>query len=133
MFDPKCPLLAVDLIIIIGGSVVIIERKYPPLGFALPGGMVDIGESTEDAAKREAMEEVQLEVSKIRLLGVYSNPNRDPRSHVVSIAYTCEANGTPEAADDAKEARLVDIWEAVNTKMVMDHNEILRDAAMILT
>src|SRR6185295_15842951 len=107
MTDHKSPILAVDIIIenrhIDHFGIVLISRKYPPLGWALPGGHVDYGESVESAAVREAKEETGLDVDLDCLLGVYSSPNRDPRKHVVSVVFIAAAEGVPHAADDAKE------------------------------
>lgn len=106
-------------------GIVLIERKNPPYGYALPGGFVDIGESVEDALKREMKEEVKLEVEIIDLLGVYSDPKRDPRFHTVSIVYICKANQNPVAADDAKTAQVISLDDLHDMDLVFDHNEII--------
>lgn len=126
----KTPHVAVDGIIEIYHDgifqgIVLIERKNPPYGYALPGGFVDIGESVEDALKREMQEEVQLEVEIVDLLGVYSNPKRDARFHTVSIVYICKANQAPVAADDAKTAAIVALHDLQDMDLVFDHNEII--------
>lgn len=126
----KTPHVAVDGIIeIYNGSVfqgiVLIERKNPPYGYALPGGFVDIGESVEDALKREMKEEVQLDIEIADLLGIYSDPTRDPRFHTVSIVYICRANKYPIAADDAKSAKVVSPDDLQEIDLVFDHNEII--------
>lgn len=128
----KCPFLSVDIVIRVAGDVVVIERKNPPLGFALPGGFVDYGETVEDAAKREAKEETGLDVHSLRLVGVYSDPKRDPRAHIVTVAFLAEAYGTPVGMDDAKTARLVTWADLLDAKfsMVADHKRIARDAWM---
>src|SRR5713101_204135 len=99
---PKCPPIAADIIAEIGDKVVLIERKNFPPGWAIPGGFVDFGETVEQAAVREACEEISLEVEVRALLGVYSRPDRDPRGQTVTVVYIGRARGTPVASDDAK-------------------------------
>jgi 8-oxo-dGTP diphosphatase len=108
-------------------GIVLIERQNPPHGYALPGGFVDIGERVEDALKREMQEEVQLDVEIVDLLGVYSDPKRDPRFHTVSVVYICKAYQSPVAADDAKSAEVVSLDALKDVSMVFDHNEIITD------
>ena len=98
------PAPTVDIIIEIGEAIVLIERKNPPPGWALPGGFVDYGESFEDAARREALEETGLEVQLLRQLHTYSHPDRDARRHTASTVFIATASGVPLAADDAKDA-----------------------------
>jgi 8-oxo-dGTP diphosphatase len=128
----KTPHVAVDGVIEIYHEgtfqgIVLIERKNPPYGHALPGGFVDIGECVEDALKREMKEEVQLEVEIVDLLGVYSNPKRDSRFHTVSIVYICKAEQNPVAADDAKAAAVMSLHDLQDMDLVFDHNEIISD------
>lgn len=127
---PETPLLAVDIIIELldrpDKSIVLIERRNPPYGWALPGGFVDVGEALEQAAIREAREETCLEVKLKRLLGCYSNPLRDPRGHTVSPVYIAEAHGIPRAADDAKNLRCVSVTDLPD-ELVFDHAMILQD------
>jgi 8-oxo-dGTP diphosphatase len=127
---PETPLLAVDIIIKLidrsETSIVLIERRNPPFGWALPGGFVDVGESLEQAAVREAREETCLDVKLKILLGCYSNPQRDPRGHTVSPVYIAEARGVPQAADDAKNLRCVPVTELPD-ELVFDHELILSD------
>jgi 8-oxo-dGTP diphosphatase len=131
MSRPVTPALAVDLIIELvdqpGRPIVLIERRHPPAGYALPGGFVDVGETVEDAARREALEETGLQVELRRLLGVYSDPGRDPRGHTVSIVYIAESRGNPRAGDDAAGV-LVTRLDALPA-LAFDHNRILADYA----
>jgi 8-oxo-dGTP diphosphatase len=131
MWPPETPYLTVDGIVKIFSpefkGIVLIKRKNPPLGFALPGGFVDRGESVENALKREMKEEINLDVKVERLLGVYSNPKRDSRLHTVSCVFVCSANEMPKAGDDAKEAFTVKVEEIPWDKLAFDHAEILRD------
>lgn len=108
-------------------GIVLIERKNPPHGLALPGGFVDVGEKVEDALVREMKEEVSLEVRIIRLLGVYSDPARDPRFHTVSAVYVCEAKAMPVAADDAKKAFVYALEDLPLDELVFDHRMIIKD------
>ena len=130
MPTPITPLLTVDIIIEMvdrdDRSIVLIERRYPPYGWALPGGFVDVGETLENAAVREAMEETCLEVILKGLLGCYSDPSRDPRGHTVSAVYIAEATGTPQAEDDAKAVKLYSLSE-LPRDMAFDHAKILAD------
>jgi 8-oxo-dGTP diphosphatase len=126
MARPECPPIAADAIIEIGDRVVLIERKNFPFGWAIPGGFVDIGETVEHAAVREALEETSLEVKLRALLGVYSRPDRDPRGQTVTAVYIGRAHGAPQARDDAKEIGLFDP-AAPPTPLAFDHAEILGD------
>ena len=108
-------------------GIVLIERKNPPLGLAIPGGFVDVGETVEQALVREMKEETSLDVEIVRLLGVYSDPNRDPRFHTVSITFVCKAYGQPKASSDAKEVKVFKLEEIPFDKLVFDHAKILRD------
>ncbi len=108
-----------------GRPIVLIERRNPPPGWALPGGFVDLGETVEAAAVREAREETSLVVALGPLLGVYSDPGRDPRGDTVSIVFVGRASGAPVAADDAKAFRIVD--PAAPPPLAFDHARILAD------
>ncbi|GMR17944.1 MAG: NUDIX hydrolase [Gammaproteobacteria bacterium] len=130
MTRPETPLLAADVIIeLVDRSdrpIVLIKRKYSPVGWAIPGGFVDIGESVEQAAVREAREETALEVTLTKLLGIYSNPGRDPRGHTASVVFIAEASGQPSAQDDAADIAVFDI-QVLPDDLVFDHNQILAD------
>jgi ADP-ribose pyrophosphatase YjhB (NUDIX family) len=121
------PRLAVDIIIEMEPEgVVLIRRKNPPYGWAIPGGFVEYGESLESAAVREAREETTLDVTLIRQLHTYSDPSRDPRGHTVSAVYVARASGTPAGADDAAAARVF-TRDTLPPDIVFDHRKILED------
>jgi 8-oxo-dGTP diphosphatase len=120
------PLPTVDIIIQIGEKIVLIERQNPPHGWALPGGFVDYGESLEAAALREAREETGLEVSNLRQFRAYSDPERDPRQHNISIVFYADAVGRPIAGDDAKNVRLFAVDE-LPVPLCFDHARIIDD------
>jgi 8-oxo-dGTP diphosphatase len=130
MARPVTPTLAADAIIELidypNRPIVLIERRNPPAGWAIPGGFVDVGETLEQAAIREAKEETGLDIRLKALLGIYSDPKRDPRGHTVTPVYVAEASGTPKAADDAKSVRLVDP-DALPSPIAFDHALILED------
>ena len=126
---PETPLLAVDLIIRHAanpGRVLLIERRNAPAGWALPGGFVDRGEPAERAALREAKEETSLDVRLETLLGVYSDPERDPRGHTVSLVYIARGEGEAQAQDDALALRWIDPEDRQQT-LAFDHRRILDD------
>ena len=133
MFKVETPLLAVDGIINVQDEngkfigIVLIERKYPPIGIALPGGFVEVGETVERAVIREMKEETGLDVIIMRQFHVYSNPERDPRRHVVSVVFECVARGEPKGSDDAKVARVYSYDEIPFKELVFDHSQILKD------
>jgi 8-oxo-dGTP diphosphatase len=123
------PALAADGILVKNGRILLVRRANPPfrLCWAFPGGFVEIGETTEDAVVREVLEETGIRTAVKRLVGVYSDPGRDARGHVVSAAYLLtEKGGTLKGADDAKEAR----WWPIGRlpKLAFDHGRILKDA-----
>jgi len=107
-------------------NIVLIERKNPPFGWALPGGFVDYGESLEVAAVREAEEETCLKVRLLYQLGAYSDPTRDPRFHTISVVFVASATGTPRAADDAKNVGIFS-RDSLPENLAFDHGEILQD------
>src|SRR5438067_144328 len=132
MARPICPPIAADVIVEIGERIVLIERKHYPPGWAIPGGFVEIGETVEDAAVREAGEEISLAVELRVLLGVYSRPDRDPRGQTVTVVYIAHGQGSPEARDDAKEVGLF-LPSHPPSPLAFDHAEILNDYRNFLT
>jgi ADP-ribose pyrophosphatase YjhB (NUDIX family) len=120
------PVPTVDIIIKYRDGVVLIKRKNPPLGWALPGGYIDYGESIEQAAVREAKEETGLDVKLIRQFHAYSDPARDPRGHTITTVCIAEAEGQLSAGDDAKEAGVF-TRDALPGPIVFDHWAILED------
>jgi len=117
----------VDVIIEMeGGGIVLVRRQHPPHGWAIPGGFVDYDERVEVAARREMREETGLDVELVELLGVYSDPSRDPRSHTISTVYVGRARGAPHAGDDAADAAVF-TEHTLPTPIVFDHARILAD------
>lgn len=132
MPEQRGPSPTVDVVIALPRDrVVLVRRKYPPPGWALPGGFVDEGEPLEAAAVREAKEETGLEVTLVELLYVYSDPRRDARRHTVSTVFLGRASGEPRAGDDAAEARAFG-WSELPSPLAFDHREILEDARRFL-
>jgi len=131
----KTPTLTVDAIIKTNDDkVVLVKRKNPPYKgwWALPGGIVEYGETVEEAVKREVKEETGLEVEIEKLVNVYSDPNRDPRGHFISICFLCRRiGGTLEAATDAAEVSVFPLKEVRNLKLAFDHKKMLKDAKLI--
>lgn len=119
------PVPTVDIIILINDGILLIKRRNPPFGWALPGGFVNYGETLERAAIREAKEETGLEVSLVRQFHTFSDPSRDPRLHTISTVFIATASGHPTAGDDAVEARVFrpDGLPA----LAFDHSRILAD------
>jgi 8-oxo-dGTP diphosphatase len=120
------PVPTVDIIIEYGGGIVMIERKNPPYGWALPGGFVDCGETVEHAAGREAREETGLGLEGMRMFHVYSDPARDPRQHTITTVFTARGTGTLAAGDDARGAQVFP-EHGLPEEMAFDHASILED------
>lgn len=129
MSRPVTPIIAADIIIELldepGRPIVLIERRNPPHGWAIPGGFVDVGETLEHAAVREAEEETGLKVKLKALLGNYSDPRRDPRGHTITAVYVAEAHGSPKGGDDAKNAQAFDPLKP--PQLAFDHALVLAD------
>ena len=125
---PITPKLTVDAVIILNGKIVLIKRKRPPYqgNFALPGGFVEIGETTEEATAREVSEETGLSIEIIKLLGVYSAPLRDSRGHTVSVCYLALGKGNPKADSDAEDVGLFEVTDL--PQLAFDHNIIIDNA-----
>lgn len=127
----KCPIPTVDIIIEIKRKngqegIILIKRKNPPHGWALPGGFVDCGESLEEAAVREAKEETSLDIKLKSQFHTYSDPKRDPRKHTISTVYVAAAQGKPKAQDDAQDIGVF-TEEEINFPLAFDHQKILAD------
>src|SRR5512136_2104764 len=124
----QTPLLAADAIIFYGGGIVLIERDRPPYAgcYALPGGFVEMGETVEAAAVREAREETGLTIELLGLVGIYSNPARDPRGHVVSAAFLARGRGDLTAGSDARRAQVFPLMGL--PPLAFDHDKIISDA-----
>jgi 8-oxo-dGTP diphosphatase len=127
-FVLKTPFLTVDALILYEGKLVMIRRLNPPFEneFALPGGFVEVGETVEAATVREAKEETGLDIELIKLLGVYSEPSRDPRGHTVTVCFLAKGLGKLKAGSDAKDIRLFGLNEI--PKLAFDHNIIVENA-----
>lgn len=134
MKEYKNPALTVDSIIVSDDKVVLIKRLNDPYkdSWALPGGFVEYGECVEDATIREAKEETSLDVSIEELVGVYSDPNRDPRGHTVSVVYKCSiVGGQLDSNSDAKDAKFFTVDEIKKINLAFDHESILKDAKIL--
>ena len=126
------PAPTVDAVILLPGDrVVLVRRRNPPHGWALPGGFVDEGERLDRAAAREASEETGLSVTLLEQFHTYSDPARDPRRHTISTVYLATASGQPVGGDDAAEARAF-AWDALPDAIAFDHREILADVRRYL-
>ncbi len=122
----KNPIPTTDIIITVGDAIVLIKRRNPPEGWALPGGFIDYGESAEAAAMREALEETSLKVQNLKLFGVYSDPDRDPRHHTLTVVFTGESKGQPKASDDAADIGLF-YRDNLPSPIAFDHPKIIAD------
>ena len=132
---PKTPELTTDCVVFDAEArVLLIRRGHDPYAgsYALPGGFVEIGETVENACRREALEETGINVDALRLVGVYSDPTRDPRGHTVSVAYVTILPRAivPKTGSDAAGAEWIDDWRSV--ELAFDHAEILEDAEALL-
>ena len=131
MKEYKHPIPTVDIIIEVEREngqegIILIKRKNPPYGWALPGGFVDCGESLEEAAVREAKEETSLDIRLKSQFHTYSDPKRDPRKHTISTVYVASAQGKPKAQDDAQDIGIF-TKEEINFPLAFDHQKILTD------
>ena len=122
----KNPYPTADVIVDIDGMILLVERKNPPYGWAIPGGFIDYGESAEDAAVREIMEETGIKITNLNQFHCYSDPNRDPRFHTLTIVFTAKGIGIPVAGDDALEVGLFKI-DCLPLLLTFDHEKILMD------
>ncbi len=129
MSEYRNPVPTVDIIIELGGpdgGIVLIERKNPPPGWALPGGFVDYGETLEQAAVREAKEETSLDIALVRQFHAYSDPDRDPRGHTITTVFVATAEGVSQARDDARAVAVFPL-EKIRLPLAFDHRKILDD------
>ena len=122
----QTPLLTVDVIIEHQGGIVLIERKNPPFGWALPGGFVEIGETLEEAAIREAKEETSLDIELLEQFHAYSDPKRDERFHTVSVVFIAKGTGILRGADDARKAQVF-FRDNLPSLIAFDHRNIIED------
>lgn len=128
------PVPTVDIIILLedehgnirSDEIILIKRKKPPYGWALPGGFVDYGETLEQAAVREAKEETSLDVTLLKQFHTYSDPSRDPRQHTITTVYVAKAKGIPRAQDDAQEIGIFNVNE-LPQPIAFDHASIIED------
>jgi len=124
----KKPGVTVDAIVTVGYKILLIKRKNAPYKgkWALPGGFIEYGESAEDAVKREIFEEANLTIEISDIIGVYSDPDRDPRGHVISICFRAKGQGEEKSGGDAIDARLFKLDDALKEDLAFDHKKILR-------
>ena len=122
----KNPFPTVDVIVEIGNKVLLVKRRNPPHGWALPGGFIEYGESAEEAANREIFEEAGIHLTGLKQFRCYSAPKRDPRFHTITLVFSATSFDKPSAGDDAAEAALFDLDE-LPSPIVFDHIKILED------
>jgi ADP-ribose pyrophosphatase YjhB (NUDIX family) len=123
---PKNPIPTVDVIVELRDGIVLVDRRNPPHGWALPGGFIDYGESAESAAAREVREETNLRLSSVRQFHVYSDPGRDCRMHTITTVFVARGEGTLRAGDDANAARVFR-QDEIPDEMAFDHRGIVND------
>jgi len=123
----KNPAPTADVVAIQEGQVLMILRRNPPEGWALPGGFIEYGETAEHAAERELREETGLSSTSLRLVGVYSDPERDKRYHTLTVVFAAEVSGQLEAGDDALEARWFPL-DDLPEQIAFDHRKVINDA-----
>ena len=138
MSKPVSPLLTVDAVILLTNKkdIVLIRRKNPPFQgqFALPGGFVDVGETVENACIREVKEETNINVKILNLIGVFSDPKRDPRGHTITVAFLCQPlteNERPKALDDASALEIMPISKISTLELAFDHMEIIKKSGIL--
>ena len=138
MSKPNTPLITVDAVILLNNKkdLILIRRKNPPFQgeLALPGGFVDIGETVENACIREAKEETNINIKIIKLIGVFSDPKRDPRGHNITIAFLCEPltdEEKPKAKDDAAALEIIPLSRIQSLKLAFDHKEIIENSGIL--
>lgn len=131
-------MLTIDVLILLNNKkdIVLIRRKNPPFQgqFALPGGFVDVGETVENACIREAKEETNINVKILKLIGVFSDPKRDPRGHTITIAFLCEPltkKEKPKALDDAATLEIIPLSKLSSLELAFDHMEIIRSSGIL--
>lgn len=129
-----CRRIAADIIIIKDNKILLVKRGYEPFKgmWALPGGKLEDNESIEQCAIREVKEEINVDIVIKKLVGIYSDPNRDPRK-IVAVAFLCDIKkGEIKAGDDVTEAKWFDLYEVESIKLASDHNNIIRDALKLI-
>jgi 8-oxo-dGTP diphosphatase len=138
MPKPVTPLIAVDAVILMNNKqdLVLIRRKNPPFQgeLALPGGFMEIGETVETACIREAREETNINIKIIKLIGVFSDPKRDPRGHIVAIAFLCEPSTSdekPKALDDAASLEIIPLKKLSSLKLAFDHKDTIKRSGIL--
>ncbi len=122
----RYPKPTVDIIISYRGGIILIKRKNPPYGWAIPGGFIEYNERAEATARREAKEETNLDLLDLKQFHTYSNPGRDPRGHTVSIVFTARGKGTLKARTDASQAGIF-TKKSLPRLIAFDHRRILKD------
>lgn len=122
----KKPVPVVDVIVRVDDGIVLLKRKRKPKGWALPGGFIKYGEAAEDAAARETLAETSITIDNIQQFGVYSDPNRDPRRHMISLVFTADGEGLPVGDEDSEDIGIF-TEDMLPSPLAFDHEEILQD------